>query len=163
MKPLFGQVVLAAVLASSAGLASADVNVNYVNPDKYADLPINPWVRQVVLEDLAGYFNDLGKNLPEGQVLTVDITNIDMAGRPTSSNRGAKYRRTGGAAEWPRIELRYTLVANGQVLDSGTAQLKDMAYRDHIDLPSGVTDRLRYEKRMVKEWFEQTIIEKQAG
>lgn len=164
MRPLFGKAVLAAALALSAGLASANVTVNYVEPDKYSDLPFNPWTRQVVLEDLAGYFNELGKALPAGQQLTVDVINIDLAGRQAPSSRSAKYRRTvTGGADWPVIELRYTLVANGQVVNSGAVQLKDMAYLDHLDQPSLVLDRLRYEKRMVKEWFEQTILEKQSG
>ncbi|MGI4719689.1 MAG: DUF3016 domain-containing protein [Janthinobacterium lividum] len=159
MKSMIGKAALATVLALGASAASAGVTVNYVNPENFSDLPFSPWHRQVVLEDLAGYFAQLGKDLPAGQELKVDVTNIDLAGRQRPG-RGAKYPRFAqGGADWPVIELRYTLSANGKVVDSGTAQLKDMAYLDHLDSGSNI-DRLRFEKRMVQEWFNETILPK---
>jgi hypothetical protein len=46
MKTLVGKVALAALLALGAGAASAGVTVNYVESDKFSDLPFAPWERK---------------------------------------------------------------------------------------------------------------------
>ncbi len=57
-----------------------------------------------------------------------------------------------GGADWPRIKLRYTLESAGQAPRSGEQSLADMAYLEHVNRYAG-DDRLRYEKRMLDEWF----------
>ncbi|MGH8853608.1 MAG: DUF3016 domain-containing protein, partial [Telluria sp.] len=149
MKSLIGKAAFAGLIALGAGAASAGVTVNYVESDKFADLPFAPWERKEVLDDLAAYFAELGKSLPAGQDLTVEITDIDLAGREFPTRTGRDLRVLKGSADWPRITLRYTLSANGQVLTSGEAKLSDMNYLARINrLTDG--DRLRYEKRMVE-------------
>ncbi|CAN7592818.1 DUF3016 domain-containing protein [Massilia sp. LjRoot122] len=162
MKALIGKTALAAVLALGAGAASAGVTVNYVESDKFADLPFAPWERKEVLDDLASFFAELGKSLPAGQDLTVDVTEIDLAGREYPNSRGARdLRILKGGADWPIMELRYTLSANGQVLTSGNAKLTDMNYLGRVNRMSD-GDRLRYEKRMIEDWFNKTILQKKS-
>ena len=162
MKALIGKTALAAVLALGAGAASAGVTVNYVESDKFADLPFAPWERKEVLDDLAAFFAELGKSLPAGQDLTVDVTDIDLAGREYPNTRGARdLRILKGGADWPIMELRYTLSANGQVLTSGNAKLTDMNYLGRVNRMSD-GDRLRYEKRMIEDWFNKTILQKKS-
>ena len=159
MKTVIGKVALAAVLALGAGAASAGVTVNYVEPDKFSDLPFAPWERKEVLEVLADHFAELGKSLPAGQELTVEVTDIDLAGREYPHIRaGHDLRVLKGMADWPIMELRYTLSANGQVLRSGNAKLSDMNY---LQRGSRIhdSDRLRFEKRMIEEWFDKTILQ----
>ena len=163
MKALIGKTALAAVLALGAGAASAGVTVNYVESDKFADLPFTPWERQEVLDDLAAYFAELGKSLPAGQDLSVEVTDIDLAGHIYPNTRGARDLRVlQNGADWPRMELRYTLSANGQVLTSGNARLSDMNYMSRSTRMSD-SDRLRYEKRMVEEWFNKAILQKKKS
>lgn len=162
MKALIGKTAVAAVLALGAGAASAGVTVNYVESDKFADLPFAPWERKEVLDDLASFFAELGKSLPAGQDLTVDVTEIDLAGREYPNTRGARdLRILKGGADWPIMELRYTLSANGQVLTSGNAKLTDMNYLGRANRMSD-GDRLRYEKRMIEDWFNKTILQKKS-
>ena len=162
MKTAIGKVALAGLFALGAGAASAGVTVNYVESDKFADLPFAPWERKEVLDQLADYFVELGKSLPAGQELTVDITEIDLAGSEYPSARGTRDLRVlKGGADWPIMELRYALSANGQVLSSGKAKLSDMNYLGHINRASD-SDRLRYEKRMIEEWFNKTILQKKS-
>ncbi|MCA1247535.1 DUF3016 domain-containing protein [Massilia sp. MS-15] len=162
MKSVIGKVALAGLLALGAGAASAGVTVNYVDSDKFADLPFAPWERKEVLDDLAAYFAQLGKSLPAGQDLVIEVTDIDLAGREYPNSRGAHDLRVlKGGADWPIIELRYTLSANGQVLSSGNAKLTDMNYLNRINRVSD-GDRLRYEKRMVEDWFNKTILQKRS-
>lgn len=165
MKSLIRRTALAAaatILALGAGAASAGVTVNYVDSDKFTDLPFAPWERKEVLDDMAGFFAELGKALPPGQDLTVEVIDIDLAGREYPHLRGGQDLRVlKGSADWPRMELRYTLTANGQVVKSGQEKLNDMNYLNRINrLTDG--DRLRYEKRMVEEWFDKTILQKKS-
>lgn len=162
MKSLIGKTALAAVLALGAGAASAGVTVNYVDSDKFADLPFAPWERKEVLDDLAAFFAELGKALPPGQDLTVDVTEIDLAGREYPNTRsGRDLRVLKGGADWPIMELRYTLSANGQVVKSGQEKLTDMNYLNRMNRMND-GDRLRYEKRMVEDWFNKTILQKKS-
>lgn len=162
MKTVIGKLALAGLLALGAGAASAGVTVNYVEPDKFADLPFAPWERKEVLDDLAGFFAELGKSLPAGQDLTVEITDIDLAGHEYPNTRGARDLRVlKGGADWPVMELRYTLTVNGQVLSSGKERLADMNYLHRINRLSA-SERLRFEKRMIEEWFNKTILRKNS-
>ena len=162
MKTVIGKAALAAVLALGAGAASAGVTVNYVESDKFSDLPFAPWERKEVLELLADHFTDLGKSLPAGQELTVDVIDIALAGREYPAVRGGHdLRILKGMADWPVMELRYTLSANGQVINSGTAKLSDMNYLQRSSRLHD-SDRLRFEKRMIDEWFNKTILQKKS-
>lgn len=163
MNSSIGKAAFVAVLAlGAAGAASAGVTVNYVQSDKFSDLPFSTWDREDVLRTLSAHFAKLGKELPAGQELTVDITDIDLAGREYPNRRGGELRVLQGMADWPRIELNYTLSANGQVIDSGKARLADMSYLQR-PVRGFDTDALRYEKRMLDEWFNKTILGKKAG
>ena len=52
MKTVIGKVALAGLLALGASAASAGVTVNYVESDKFSDLPFATWERKEVLDDL---------------------------------------------------------------------------------------------------------------
>lgn len=161
MKSMIAKAAIAGLLALGAGAASAGVTVNYVESDKFADLPFAPWERKEVLDDMAAFFAELGKSLPPGQDLTVDITEMDLAGREYPGRGARDLRVLKGGADWPMMTLRYTLTANGQVLASGNAKLSDMNYMGRINRMSD-GDRLRYEKRMVEDWFNKTILQKKS-
>jgi hypothetical protein len=162
MNTMIGKLALAGLLALGAGAASAGVTVNYVESDKFSDLPFAPWERKEVLDDMAAFFAELGKSLPAGQDLTVEVTDIDLAGREYPHSRGGRDLRVlKGGADWPIMELRYTLSANGQVLTSGKERLTDMNYLNRVNRMSD-GDRLRYEKRMVEDWFNKAILQKKS-
>ena len=161
MKASIGKAALAAALAlGAAGAASAGVTVNYVDSDKFSDLPFTSWEREDVLRQLSDHFTKLGARLPAGQDLAVEVLDVDLAGREYPSRRaGGDLRVLQGSADWPIIELRYTLSAGGQVLDSGKVRLADMMYMDR-PVRGFDSDPLRYEKRMIDEWFDKTILKK---
>ncbi|CAN7592833.1 DUF3016 domain-containing protein [Massilia sp. LjRoot122] len=164
MKSLIAKAAIAAVFALGAGAASAAVTVNYVNMDQFADLPSTDWEREEVLKGLADYIKKLGADLPAGQDLTINIYNVDLAGREYPGNRASGDMRVlEGKSDWPLIELQYSLSANGQVIDSGTAQINDVSYMNRMMKRSQETDRLRYEKRMLQAWFKKTFLDKKPG
>ena len=85
------------------------------------------------------------------------MLDIDLAGRLIPSARlGRDLRILRGQADWPRIELRYSLEQAGQVIKSGEAQLSDMSYLNHTTRYFD-SEPLRYEKQMIDDWFEKTI------
>jgi hypothetical protein len=161
MKSTVCKAAVAAVFALAASAASAEVTVNYVNTEKFADLPTGDWERKKVLEDLAAYFKKLGEDLPKGQDLNLNIYNVDLAGQEVPGQRATGDMRVrDGKNDWPLIELQYSLTANGQIIDNGDAKISDVAYLQRMMKRAYEMDELRFEKRMVQEWFKKTILKK---
>ena len=154
---------LAALALAAGSSAWAGVQVTFDNPDDYSDVPFSSRDREQVLAGLANHFTWLGKSLPPGQDLRIEITDVDLAGREDPARRGAfDVRVMTGRADWPRLRLRYTLEQHGKVIASGNAYLSDMSYLQHINRYSS-TDALRYEKRMIDDWFKNTFGVKLQG
>lgn len=154
---------LAALALAAGSSAWAGVQVTFDNPDDYSDVPFSSRDREQVLAGLANHFTWLGKSLPPGQDLRIEITDVDLAGREDPARRGAfDVRVLTGRADWPRLRLRYTLEQHGKVIASGNAYLSDMSYLQHINRYSS-NDALRYEKRMIDDWFKNTFGVKPQG
>lgn len=157
MKSFMNTLALAGLLALAAGGASAAVTVNYIKPETFHDLPFASWEREELLKQISDHFVKLGKWLPPGQDLRIDVTDFDPAGRLYPNTRGGKELRVlSGTADWPRMELRYTIEQNGQVLKSGDAKLADMNYQQTFNHYFD-SEPLRYEKEMIDNWFDETI------
>lgn len=156
MKDVMRKLAVSGLLALAASAASAEVSVNFIEPGRFTDLPFTEWDRKEVLKELTEHFTKLGARLPPGQNLRIDVKDVDLAGRMYPSRRGQDLRVIRDGAEWPRIDLSYAIESNGQVVRSGDAQLRDMAFMQHIGRYSD-GDSLRYEKQMIDEWFYSTI------
>ncbi|MGB9110227.1 MAG: DUF3016 domain-containing protein [Telluria sp.] len=157
MKSLMQSLALAGLFALVVGSANAAVTVTYVQPEKFSDLPFVTWEREDTLKTLTEHFTWLGSSLPPDQDLRIEVTDIDLAGRAIPNARaGRDMRILRGQADWPRIELRYAVEQNGQVLKSGEARITDMNYLNHSNRYFD-SEPLRYEKAMLDDWFEKTI------
>ena len=162
MKSALKGLALASMMLMSAGSALAGVTVNFVESDKYSDLPFSAWERKEVLEAFTEHFEKLAKSLPAGVDLNVEVLDIDLAGR-IHHRRANEIRVLRGGVDWPIIHLRYSVVQNGTVVASGTERLSDMMYLDNMRNRYASGDPLRYEKRMLDEWFNKTIAPKRVG
>lgn len=163
MNSLINKVALAGLVLLAAGGASAAVTVAFSHPENYQDLPFSPTDRAAVLKELGEHFALLGKQLPPGQDLKVEVMDLDMAGRIRPNFRGGQdLRILRGGADWPHMVVRYTLESNGQVIASGEDQLSDMNYMDHINRYFD-GDTLRYEKRMIDDWFKTKFVARKQG
>ena len=163
MNSLIKKVALAGLVLLSAGGASAAVTVAFSHPENYHDLPFSPTDRAAVLKELGEHFALLGKQLPPGQDLKVEVMDLDMAGRIRPNFRGGQdLRILRGGADWPHMVVRYTLESNGQVIASGEDKLSDMNYMGHINRYFD-GDTLRYEKRMIDDWFKKKFVARQRG
>lgn len=157
MRTSMTTLALAGLLVLAAGGASAATTVNYIQPDRFSDVPFTPWERDNVLQQITDHFNKLGQELPPGQDLRIDVLDIDLAGREfPNAHSGRDIRIMKGRADWPRMQLRYAVEENGQVIKSGEAQIQDMDYQNHLNRYFD-SDALRYEKQMIDDWFEKTI------
>jgi hypothetical protein len=153
MNTMLKQLALAGLVLLSAGGASAAVTAAFSHPENYSDLPFAQYDRDQVLKDLGDHFARLGKDLPPGQNLRVEVLDLDMAGRIRPNFRGREDLRVlRGGADWPSMVLRYTLESDGKVIASGEDKLSDMAYLQRYNRYSD-RDTLRYEKRMIDDWF----------
>jgi hypothetical protein len=143
--------------ALAAGGAAAAVTVTYVHPENFHDLPFPTADREEMLGQISDHFKKLGANLPAGQDLRIEVTDFDPAGRLIPNARsGQDLRILNGRADWPRMDLRYTIEQNGQVVKTGQAQLQDMNYQQTFSQYFD-TEPLRYEKQMIDDWFDKTI------
>lgn len=161
MKTLMRQLAVAGVCLLSAGVALAGTaKVTYQNVSNYADMPFPQWERDEVLQNLTEHFEKLARNLPDGQQLQVEVTDVDLAGRLVPSMRfGRDIRVLRGGADWPHLNMRFAVVQGDQVLKSGEAKLSDMAYMDRSHRFND-GDMLRYEKHMIDDWFYKEIVPK---
>jgi hypothetical protein len=163
MNTLFKKMALALLVGLSAGGASAAVTVAFSHPENYHDLPFATTDRERVLKDLGEHFASLAKDLQPGQDLRVEVTDLDLAGRLHPNFRGGQELRVlNGGADWPHMALRYSLESNGRVISSGEESLSDMTYMDRINRYND-SDTLRYEKRMIDDWFKNKFVAHKKG
>lgn len=158
MNSVINKVALAGLVVLSAGGAAAAVSVTFPHPETYQDLPFSPTDREAVLKQLGEHFAWLGKQLPAGRDLKVEVLDLDMAGRMHPHFRGGQdVRVLRGGADWPHMVVRYSLESNGRVIASGQDNLSDMNYLAHINRYAD-GDMLRYEKRMIDDWFKKKFV-----
>jgi len=154
---VFAALALAAAAATALPAhAAGSVLVRYVQPEQFADIGFGSFERDRTLQSLTDYLGRLGRQLPDGQTLQLDVTDVDLAGsiEPWRTN---SIRVMRGRADWPNIALRYTLQQGGSTLKSGEARLHDMNYMMTRPTPDVRDGELSYEKRMLKKWFDATF------
>jgi hypothetical protein len=142
------------VFVGSSVFAAGSVQVSYVQPEKFADIGISPRDRDDTLQQLTKHFESLAsRHLADGQKLNVEVLDVDLAGTIQPSARvGDGLRVFRDSADWPRINLRYTLETAGKPARSGEQKLSDMNYMRSMGGP-GAGQPLNAEKRMLDEWF----------
>lgn len=142
-----------ATLPAAPALAAGIVEVNFIQADQFSDIGRNVVDRQRNLDRIAEHLKRFAGRLPDGQTLKVDLTDIDLAGEVRFTRHLDEIRVLKGSVDWPRMNLRWTLsAADGRTLQSGSEQLKDMAYL--VRTPRGANyDVLAYDFRLLDEWF----------
>ncbi len=141
----------------------ANLSINFVQPEKFTDAAYaseftDERQRMEVQQDIQAHFQKLAtQNLPADYVLKIDVLDIDLAGRfePFAFSSPSDLRIVRDIT-WPRINLRYTLLNGGKVVKSGEEKIVDI----HFMLTSNRywnSDRLRYEKSMLDNWFRKNL------
>jgi hypothetical protein len=152
------KISLVALSLAATGMqasATGSAEVSYVQPEKFTDVGFGSIERERTLQSLTQHFETLGKRLPDGQTLRVEVLDVNLAGEVWP--RGVhEVRVLRGRADWPQMTLRYTVLEGSRTLKAGEARLADMSYlfsqqriHQYGDLP--------YEKRMLDNWFKEEL------
>jgi hypothetical protein len=144
--------------ALTAANVSAAVSVNFIEPDKFLDIPFAVSERDDTLKKLREHFEKRGAALPTGTDLKVEVLDVDLAGRrePLQLSASTEMRILRGGADWPMMRFRYVVEANGKVMKSGEVKLAELNYLQRYNrYPT--SEPLRYEKQMIDEWFYKEI------
>jgi len=146
----------AAVLLSAASGALASATVRFVDIDKMSDMPRNAHDRDSMEFVFREHLNYLSKQLPAGQVLTVDFLDIDLAGEEFPHVALQDIRILKGRADWPRMHLRYSVEQDGKVVSSGESRLSDPGYM--MGASHYGSEAYSYEKQMLDGWFRKEVL-----
>jgi len=163
MKILTGIVFSALTLSLSSQVAAqAEVEIEWDKPEKYSDVrPSNESrkrFRETTFKRINEYMNKLALTLPENQKLVMQVSDLDLAGQvwPASFvglGHSASDVRIIKSIDIPRINFSYQLLdESGEVMQQADVKLKDMSFLDRIG-GSIRNEALRYEKHMLKRWF----------
>jgi hypothetical protein len=157
---LFG--ALSAV-AAPAALAAGAVEVSFIEPARYSDAGKDLTEARRNEETLDHFLHNLGERyLGASQMLKIDVLDLDLAGTVRPSPRsGTELRIVRGAADVPRIRLRYSLSEGGTVVKTAEETVTDLNYARH-PTDYSQSDPLRYEKRMLADWFKARFVNHKA-
>ncbi|MBO9650898.1 MAG: DUF3016 domain-containing protein [Variovorax sp.] len=155
---------LSMMLATTGSMASAaDLTVVFVNPENFRDAAYSRSFpserdREEVMRDVQQHLQRLAdRHLGPGDALRIEVLDIDLAGDFNPLRRAGSEVRILTDVTWPRMELRYTLSHDGQVIASGQERISDMNYLVMVRRNSG-SDRFIYERPMLDNWFARRIV-----
>ena len=102
------------------------------------------------------HLSKLAEQLPKEYKLSVEITDIDLAGDVRYG--GMDEIRVVKPIYFPRLKLNYSLTdKEGSVIsEANDVELKDMGFMDKIKM--GRDESFYYEKRLITEWFGEQIL-----
>jgi hypothetical protein len=151
---------LAGVLHAPVAQAAGTVEVSYVEPEKFTDIGWGSFNRERTLDHLTTIFETLGRFLPDGQTLRVEVLDVDLAGEARLGTVNER-RVLRGGIDWPQVKLRYTLLADNKVIKSAEEQLRDINYLSTLRGLTATSSNLPYEKRMIENWFKVQFMQAQ--
>ncbi|HET8817006.1 MAG TPA: DUF3016 domain-containing protein [Pseudidiomarina sp.] len=151
-------------LISSTALA-ATAKVEFKNPDDYRDIEAvnerQSSFQEQLFAGLTEHFEMLAAKLPEGNTLSITVTDLDITGRvePTYGQGGAAYMRIVDRIDYPRIEFNYQYSdSSGAVLSEESVNLRDLgAHQTMRAAKESGRDELYYEKELLNDWFRDTF------
>ena len=146
-----------------APTARADVQVNFVHPEKFSDIKDNNGFKQTdLLKDIEAHLvEQAGKRLP-GKDVRINVTDVDLAGEVEPFGRRMDWLRVMRTVTLPSIAFNYEVREGDKVVQRGEVRLRDMNYQDGFNNYSS-SDTLRYEKQMIDRWFKAEFSPKVAA
>jgi hypothetical protein len=138
---------------------AATSEVTWIGYEKYRDIQSGgegrKHFRERTFKNLEKHFAQLAEKLPEGQVLKIKVTDVDLAGDTYIG--GINQLRIIKDIYFPRINFSYELAnADSDIVTSGEIVLKDMSFMMGSNLKYR-NKSLGYEKAMLDDWFTETF------
>jgi Protein of unknown function (DUF3016) len=152
---ILGCVLLACITPAVAGT----VTVSFIHPETYTDASLSGGhttkADQWTFDEIGRYLESLGARLPPQQVLTLDVSNVDLAGKIEWWRRRDAYNlRILRDVYPPRFRLHHRLAEGGRTLLEAEESVVDPMYLANSALYFTPTDPLRFEKAMLRNWFQ---------
>jgi len=136
------------------------VNLSFVEPSRYTDAW--DWNQDGLdtLRELRNHLQGLGERyLLPGYTLDLSILDVKLAGNSRLAfGVNPEIRVASGDADWPRIELAYTLWSGKTAIGSGHETIVDRTYLRRLDPNYNPASPLAYEKRMLDDWFRTRFV-----
>tara|TARA_R110001583_G_scaffold195427_1_gene373233 strand:+ start:1475 stop:1963 length:489 start_codon:yes stop_codon:yes gene_type:complete len=138
---------------------AATSEVTWIGYEKYRDIQPGSegrkHFRERTFKNLEKHFAQLAEKLPEGQVLNIKVTDVDLAG--DTHIGGISQIRIIKELYFPRMNFSYELVnADNSIVRSGDVVLKDMSFMMGSNLKYR-NKSLGYEKVMLDDWFTEAF------
>lgn len=155
------KLLLAGLATSLIGCAACagEAKVTWQEPDQYTDIcegtELRDHFRAKLFQDFESIFSDLAKQLPDGYLFEVTVTDLDLAGQ-INDMHDARWQdvRVIRDIYWPRMSINYTLKNSArETLAAGQEEIKDMDFLSSTS-SFGMT-RFGYEERMLRHWFKK--------
>ncbi len=145
-------VFAAAQAAPTMAHAAGSVEVRFVEPEQFVDAGRGQRETEHTTQAIAAHLMSLAPQLPDGQTLSIDVTDIDLAGELRPRRSGMELRVLRGRADWPRINLRWTLRQDGRSIKAAEDQVADLNYMGNT-LGLRRHEEFAFEQRMLTRWF----------
>ncbi|WP_100656183.1 DUF3016 domain-containing protein [Alteromonas flava] len=158
---LFSLAFLPFALWAGEQPVSTKVSVEWQSPEDYTDVrPANESRKRFMdntFHQFEQHFVKLAERLPENATWKITVTDVDLAGQvwPASFvglGQGGQDVRLIKDIDIPRMSFSYELASEGELLQKGEVELKDMGFLQR-SIRGASSTALRYEKRMLDEWF----------
>jgi len=146
------------LLPSPLPSLAGTVHVSFVHPETYTDASLSggygSGAEQWTLDEIGRHLEGLGaRYLGPRQVLTVEVLNVDPAGKIEWWRRPAYDLRILRDIYPPRFTLQYRLAEGGRTLIEGQETVVDANYLANPAIYFSPSDPLRFDKAMLEDWF----------
>lgn len=134
------------------------VDVSWSDPHKFRDLSSvtekKSSFQHRFFKEINKHLNELSTRLPHGYKLSIDVTQVDLAGR-IDFVHGQRIRVIKDMY-YPNMAFTYRLHDNsGKLMLSSSEQIKGKAFLANATPRSSVFDSFPYEKRMLTNWYKK--------
>jgi hypothetical protein len=156
------QLTLFVALALSTISFAGSAEVRWSNVEKYSDVHEGDEKKadflKNTLSELERHFIKLESKLPKGYKLHVNVFDLDLAG--SVSFQSSRHIRIIGSRQSPRFLFKYQVLnSKNELVTQGTENLRDTNFKDNRS-KRYPNQSLRYEKRLLDQWFKDTIKKK---
>jgi len=155
-----GLVPFALVFALWADVASAQVAVRFVTPERYTDAENrlgSGLTLRVTLGEIRRIIEGLGRDLPPGRTLAIDVLDIDLAGFEQPGANVPFGLRVVSDISPPRFRLRYALTEGRRRIAAAEEVVTDLNFLLRASrFSNGAFD---YERDLLRDWFRRRIVE----
>lgn len=139
---------------------AGEIKVKWFEPENYTDMKgadeSDKRFQKRAFKQFDKHFAKLAKKLPEGVVLNLKVTNVNLAGDVRYNFNLHREIRLVKDVYWPSFEFEYQLSQNNELIEKGEAEIKDMSFMVRGNRMSR-HESLRFEKRLFNEWFEEQV------